>query len=524
LKKAPKRILFGARHILSRAAYNEATQITEAEYMTNAAIYQDIARRTGGDIYIGVVGPVRTGKSTFIKRFMESLVIPNIEDVFRRERARDELPQSGSGRTIMTAEPKFVPEEAVEIKLDENVSCTVRLIDSVGYLVEGALGGEEDGRERMVTTPWYETEIPMKQAAEEGTRKVISEHSTIGIVVTTDGSVTELPRSAYLEAEARVIAELQQLGKPFVILVNSVNPHAKETKALRAELAEKYGVTCMAVNCVELDENGITEILSGTLYEFAVTKLGFYLPTWIETLENDHPIKKELYAAILNGAEKMHTIRDVTEGVSVFPECAYIEDANIRRLELGSGEAYIGVEVPKALFYSTLSENSGFEIRNDGDLMRLLSGMKERKEEYDRVAEALQDVRNSGYGIVLPSREELSLEEPEIVRQGGRYGVKLKASAPSIHMIAVNVVTEVNPGIGGERSSEDVVNFLLQEFEGDVSKIWNSNIFGKSLNELAGESLHTKLRKMAPEAREKLRDTLGKIVNEGSSGLICILL
>ena len=492
--------------------------------MVNNSIYQDIARRTGGDVYVGVVGPVRTGKSTFIKRFMESLVIPNIEDVYRRERAKDELPQSGSGRTIMTAEPKFVPEEAVQISVGDNISCSVRLIDSVGYLVEGALGSDENGQERMVTTPWFAKEVPMRVAAEEGTRKVISEHSTIGIVITTDGTVTELPREAYLDAEARVIKELQSLGKPFVVLLNSVQPRHPQTVGLCKELSEKYGVTCLPVNCLELSEEEITGIISAVLEAFPITQFGIFLPSWVDALKPEHPLVQELYAAILRGGEQVQTLRDVNCGLALISACESITHAAVKEADPGTGSVHIVLDVPREMFYQILSENSGFEIRGDGDLMSLMAGLKQTKNEYERVAEALQDVRQYGYGIVLPSKEDLSLAEPEIVRQGGRYGVKLKASAPSIHMIAVDVVTEVNPGIGGERSSEDVVNFLLQEFEGDVGKIWGSNIFGKSLDDLAGESLHTKLRNMPADARGKIRDTLGKIVNENINGLICILL
>ena len=492
--------------------------------MTNQSIYQDIAQRTGGDIYIGVVGPVRTGKSTFIKRFMETLVIPNIEDVYRKERARDELPQSGSGRTVMTAEPKFVPEEAVQLTLNENVTCAVRLIDSVGYLVEGALGGEENGQERMVTTPWFDSEIPMRKAAEEGTRKVISEHSTIGIVITTDGSVTEFPREAYIESERRVISELKQLGKPFVVLVNSAEPKSEKVQRLCSEIEAEYTVTCLAVNCLMLEEKEITEIIRAVLTEFPVSMFGVYFPSWIDALDSKHTLKRELYEAVLQGAKSVRTLKEAECGAEIIRQNENVSAVKINKAELGTGTLYLHVEVPNTLFYQTLTENSGFSIRDDGDLMELLGGLKAAKTEYERVAEALKDVRDHGYGIVLPQKDELKLEEPEIIRQGGRYGVKLKASAPSVHMIAVDVVTEVNPGIGGERSSEDVVNFLLQEFEGDVSKIWGSNIFGKSLNELAGESLHTKLRNMPSEARDKLKETLGRIVNEDSNGLICILL
>ncbi len=487
-------------------------------------IYEDIALRTDGDIYIGVVGPVRTGKSTFIKRFMENLVIPNIENVYRRERARDELPQSGSGRTITTAEPKFVPEDAVEISMEGSAVFSVRLIDCVGYMVPGAVGSLEDDAPRMVTTPWFDHEIPMTEAAEIGTRKVIAEHSTIGIVVTTDGSITDIPREDYLEAEERVITELKELGKPFLVLLNSAQPSSDRAQAIRADIAGRYDVTCVAADCLELDEKAVTAIIKGVLYEFPVKELDLFLPPWVDALPYGHPIKSGLYTAIRSGAEGMHRIRDVSQAVAAIGECGSVSSAQVTSISLGSGVAAARLELPRGLFYETLSDQSGFTIRDDGDLMGLLTDLSQVKCEYDKVAGALEEVKSTGYGIVVPSTSELVLEEPEIVRQGGRYGVRLKASAPSIHMIRADIETEVSPIVGNEKQSEEMVNYLLQEFEGDTKAIWQSNIFGKSFHELVSEDLNAKLKRMPDDARSKLQETLQRIINEGSGGLICIIL
>ena len=487
-------------------------------------IYEDIAHRTQGDIYIGVVGPVRTGKSTFIKRFMETMVIPGIENVYRKERARDELPQSGSGRTIMTAEPKFVPEEAVELTLEDGGSFSVRLIDCVGYMVPGAVGQMEDDMPRMVTTPWFEEEIPMTEAAEIGTRKVIAEHSTIGIVITTDGNITDISREDYLEAEERVIRELKELGKPFLVLVNSAYPEAPRAQAIRNDLAARHDVTCLTVNCLELDEADMVGIIKAVLYEFPVKELDLFLPPWVDALPYDHPIKAELYAAVREGAAQMRRIRDVEGTIKAIGECESISRAGVTAIDLGSGMASAELDLPRRLFYDTLSVQSGFTIADDGDLMSLLTGLARIKAEYDKVASALEEVRETGYGIVIPSPEELVLEEPEIVKQGGRYGVRLKASAPSIHMIRADIETEVSPIVGNEKQSEDMVDYLLQEFEGNTGKIWQSNIFGKSFHELVSEDLQTKLKRMPEDARGKLRETLQRILNEGTGGLICIIL
>jgi stage IV sporulation protein A len=488
------------------------------------SIYEDIALRTGGDIYVGVVGPVRTGKSTFIKRFMETLVIPNIDNIYMRERAKDELPQSGSGRTIMTAEPKFVPEDAVDITMDGGASFSVRLIDCVGYMVPGAIGQFEGDTERMVTTPWFDYDIPLTEAAEVGTRKVITEHSTIGLVITTDGTITDIERQNYIEPEARVIRELKEIGKPFLVIVNSANPGGEKAQKLRQEIAERHGVTCLVKNCLTLDKEDVSSIIRSVLYEFPLQEVNIYLPAWVNALPMDHAIKSELFTNIRKSFSSAFKIRDVENAVYAMGQSSNVSQANIRDMDLGTGVVSAGVELPHSLFYATLSEQSGLDIKDDGDLISLLSQLSKVKREYDRIDSALQDVRARGYGIVMPGREELRLEEPEIVRQGGRYGVRLKASAPSIHMIMANIETEVSPAVGGEKSSEDIINFLLQEFEGDVSKIWESNIFGKSLYDIAGEGLNAKIKKMPEETQAKLQETLQRIVNEGSGGLICIIL
>ena len=490
----------------------------------NTSIYQNIATRTAGDIYIGVVGPVRTGKSTFIKRFMETQVIPNIENVYRKERARDELPQSGSGRTIMTAEPKFVPEEAAQIQLPDGAAFSVRLIDCVGYMVPGAIGQYEDDAPRMVTTPWFDHEIPMTEAAEIGTRKVITEHSTIGIVITTDGTISDIPREDYLEAEERVIRELQELGKPFIVLLNSAEPRSDRAQAIARDVTSRYEVRCMPVNCLELGEEDVTEILKAVLYEFPMQELDLYLPPWVDALPAEHPIKAGLYDAVRQGTGQLRHIREVEGVITALGASENISEAKITSIDLGTGVAAARLGLPRELFYKTLSEQSGFDVSDDGDLMSLLTKLAAVKSEYDKVAGALKDVRETGYGIVVPGIDELKLEEPEIMKQGGRYGVRLKASAPSIHMIRADIETAVSPIVGNEKQSEDMVNYLLQEFEGDTSKIWQSNIFGRSFHELVNEDLQAKLKRMPEDARKKLQETLTRIINEGSGGLICIIL
>lgn len=491
---------------------------------TLTSIYEDIAARTAGDIYLGVVGPARTGKSTFIKRFMETLVLPSIDDDYRRQRARDELPQSGSGRTVMTAEPKFVPEEAVEISMEGGGTFSVRLVDCVGYLVPGAVGQLEDGEPRMVHTPWFPQEIPMAEAAEIGTRKVIAEHATIGIVITTDGTITDLPREAYPEAEGRVIEELKALGKPFLILLNSAHPQGEAAQKLRAKLAEQYDVTCLAVSCLDLDQQAVTEIIQAVLYEFPLEELQLFLPDWVETLPTEHPIRAALFQAIRAQAGKLVRIRDVKPAVAAMGQCELVTGASVTGMKLGSGCCQARLELPRSLFYDTLSQQTGFALHSDGELLALLERLAVVQAEHQKVAAAMEEVRATGYGIVIPEAEELELEQPEIIKQGGRYGVRLRAKAPSIHMIRADIQAEVSPIVGSEKQSEDMLGFLLEEFEGAPEKIWQSNIFGRSFHELINEDLATKLKHMPEDAREKMRLTLERILNEGSGGLICIIL
>lgn len=491
---------------------------------TLTSIYEDIAARTAGDIYLGVVGPARTGKSTFIKRFMETLVLPSIDDDYRRQRARDELPQSGSGRTVMTAEPKFVPEEAVEIAMEGGGTFSVRLVDCVGYLVPGAVGQLEDGEPRMVHTPWFPQEIPMAEAAEIGTRKVIAEHATIGIVITTDGTITDLPREAYPEAEGRVIEELKALGKPFLILLNSAHPQGEAAQKLRAKLAEQYDVTCLAVSCLDLDQQAVTEIIQAVLYEFPLEELQLFLPDWVETLPTEHPIRAALFQAIRAQAGKLVRIRDVKPAVAAMGQCELVTGASVTGMKLGSGCCQARLELPRSLFYDTLSQQTGFALHSDGELLALLERLAVVQAEHQKVAAAMKEVRATGYGIVIPEAEELELEQPEIIKQGGRYGVRLRAKAPSIHMIRADIQAEVSPIVGSEKQSEDMLGFLLEEFEGAPEKIWQSNIFGRSFHELINEDLATKLKHMPEDAREKMRLTLERILNEGSGGLICIIL
>jgi len=490
----------------------------------STGIYQDMAARTQNSIYIGVVGPVRTGKSTFIKRFMETQVIPHIDNVYRRDRAKDELPQSGSGRTIMTAEPKFVPEEAVEVALDEGVSFSVRLIDCVGYMVPGAVGQFEDLAPRMVMTPWYDYEIPMTEAAEIGTRKVMTDHSTVGIVVTTDGTVTDIPRHDYEEAEERVIRELQEIGKPFIVLLNSSQPEGERAHSIASEIAQTYQVKCAPVNCQTMDEQDIAALMQDLLFEFPVQELDIYLPSWVEALPAEHTIKSDIYQTVRENARDLHHIRELNGALEKMQECTCIQTAALRGIDLGRGVAQADIRLPRSMFFDTISQQSGLTVTDDGDLMALLTQLGSAKQEYDKVADALRNARENGYGIMMPGVEELNLEDPEIVRQGGRYGVRMKASAPSIHMIRADIETTVSPIVGNEKQSEDMVNYLLQEFEGDTSKIWNSNIFGRSFHEIVGEDLQAKLKRMPTDAQAKLRQALERIINEGGGGLICIIL
>lgn len=484
-------------------------------------IYADIAARTGGNIYVGVVGPVRTGKSTLIKRIMEVLVIPCIGDPYRAERARDELPQSGSGKTIMTSEPKFVPEEAVEISPDGKTRLRVRMIDSVGYMVTGAVGAEEDGVPRMVTTPWFDHEIPMTEAAELGTKKVMEEHCSVGLVVTTDGSVTDIPRSDYLEAEGRAIRDMQATGKPYLVIINSRNPGSDTAKAVREELRSKYGVDAAVADCQALDAGGIAELLRELLCAFPMRELRVYLPRWMDALEPEHPVKAGLYAALLGCAEKISVLGQAEEALSGLGELEQVTDYSVRAIDLGTGTVSCVLTFPEKLFYEILSARAGMTIRSDAQLLALLTELSQVKQEYDRISDALSSAKATGYGVVMPSAAEMKLEAPEMLRKNGSFGVKLKAGAPSIHMIRVDIDTEINPMVGGEQQSQDLVNYLSGE---DPDKLWESNIFGKSVYELIQEGLTAKLVRMPEDVRAKFRGSLTRIVNEGATGLICLIL
>ena len=492
--------------------------------MENTSLYQDIAKRTDGDIYVGVVGPVRTGKSTFIKKFMDLLVIPNIDNEYKKERAKDELPQSAGGKTIMTTEPKFVPNEAIEITLDNNLKFKTRLVDCVGYLVDNAIGYLEDDMPRMVKTPWSEEEIPFETAAEIGTKKVIQEHSTIGILVTTDGSITDIPREDYIKAEERVVKELKELNKPFIILLNSDSPNSDFARELSSKLSDKYGTTVIPINCEELSIEDINNMFSKILYEFPVEQVNFKFPKWIDGLDFEHPLKSELYNQIKSAFCDVNVLKEVSSCVDNIKQTEIIDNTSIENIQLGSGIVNVSITLKDELFYKVLSEISGVSIANEGDLFSIISDLSKTKKEYDKIACALDEVNRKGYGIVTPSIDELILDEPEMVKQGSRFGVKLRANAPSIHMIKANIQTEVSPIVGSEKQSEELVNYLLSEFENDPKKIWESNIFGKSLHELVNEGLQTKLAKMPEDAQIKLQETLERIVNEGSGGLICIIL
>ena len=484
-------------------------------------IYADIAGRTGGNIYIGVVGPVRTGKSTLIKRIMEQLVIPNMEDPYRQERARDELPQSGSGRTIMTSEPKFVPEEAVKILTDTATKLRVRMIDTVGYMVDGAVGAEEDGKPRMVTTPWYDEEIPMTQAAELGTKKVMEEHCSIGMVVTTDGTVTDIPRADYESAERRAIEDMKATGKPFLVIINSRTPGGSAAKQVKEKLDREFGVRSVIADCQALDTDQIAGILKELLYAFPLKELRIHMPRWMDVLEEDHPLKASLYEALLQRAEEITTLASAAPELGKLTELEQILGFELRSVELSTGTVSCVLRFPEALFYEILSTKAGIEIRNDAQLLKLLTELSQTKTAYDKISDALSQVKATGYGVVMPKAEEMVLEKPEIIKKGGSFGVKLKAGAPSIHMIRVDIDTEISPMVGDEKQSRDLIAYLGGE---DSEKLWQSNIFGKSVYELIQEGLSAKLVQLPEEVRGKFRGTLSRIVNDGANGLICLIL
>lgn len=490
----------------------------------NNDIYSDIAKRTDGDIYIGVVGPVRSGKSTFIKKFMEQLVIPNISSDYMRGRAVDELPQSSAGKTIMTTEPKFIPEDAVEVCVGENAKFNVRMIDCVGYIVPSSIGYIENEAPRMVRTPWFEDEVPFAMAAEMGTQKVIREHSTIGLVITTDGSISDIPRDEYSEAEERVIKELQAINKPFIVVLNCVNPTSADSRSLAAAMSEKYGTPVIAVNCLDLAQEDITAILKQVLYSFPIKEINIRMPKWICSLDKEHWLKKSVMESIRLSADNIKAVRDVDSIADKMSACEFVSEARVTDIDLGKGSAVLELIPEGSLFYKIIGEETGAEINGDSDLLPLLKELMETKRKYARVENALSEVDATGYGIVMPQIDEMTLEEPEITKQGGRYGVRLKASAPSVHMMRADIVTEINPIVGSEKQSEELLMYLMKEFEENPQQIWNSNIFGKSLHELVNEGLHNKLYHMPVDARLKLQETLERIINEGCGGLICFIL
>lgn len=487
-------------------------------------LYRDIAERTDGDVYIGVVGPVRTGKSTMITRLMNDMVIAAMPQGPKRDRITDELPQSGSGRTIMTTQPKFVPGEAVTLSLSDQLPVRVRMVDSVGYLVEGALGTDEDGASRMVHTPWFDHDIPFEQAAEIGTRKVITDHATIGLVVTTDGSICDIPREAYLDAEARVVNELQQLGKPFVVVLNSRNPQKEETQQLKEQLSQQYDVPVLAVNVKEMSSTDIQQIFEEVLYQFPLREVHIRVPGWLGALEESHWLIGHILEALRTGAAETHCMRDHRRFSECLAQSEYTEGLKSDGVELGGGKLCYTLPMREELFNRILGEECGTVIEGNAHLLRLMKELVAAKAEYDHVAEALRSVRETGYGLVTPSMSELRLQEPEIVQQGSRFGVRLKANAPSLHLIRVDIETEVSPVVGTEKQSEELVRYLLEEFENDPQRIWQTDFFGKSLHELVREGLSNKLMRMPADAQEKVQETLSRIINEGSGGMICILL
>ena len=482
------------------------------------SIYRDIAKRTGGDIYIGVVGPVRTGKSTFIHRFLDNLIIPVIENEYDRERTLDQMPQSASGRTIMTTEPKFVPDESVRVRLEDGTEFNVKMVDCVGYIVDGALGGEENGETRMVKTPWSEKEMPFSRAAELGTTKVIGEHATIAMLVTTDGTISDIPRESYISAEERVVRELREHSKPFAIILNSAKPEGEEAHALAMELEEKYGAPVALVCCPELDGEDIREILGLVLSEFPVRSLEFSLPEWTEALSIEHPLKRRLVDAVAAFADSVEKLGDVDKRLQDFPEFKKCS------LNAGDGTAEFDIPLSKDEYYTTLSEVSGLEAKDERGLFELVCSLAKMAEKYKKIESALRDVEERGYGIVMPTANELELDEPGIMKSANGYGVRLTARGESIHMIKTGIKAELCPVIGGEDQSAEVAKYLSEELSENKEKVWEYNMFGRSLYDMVNDSMMAKLEHMPDESREKLGDTLGKIINEGSNGLICILL
>lgn len=492
--------------------------------MDNFDVFRDIATRTGGDIYIGVVGAARTGKSTFIKKFMDLLVVPNIEDENVKKRVIDELPQSGAGRTIMTTEPKFVPDEAVLVNIKEGIDVNVRLIDCVGFPIEGAVGYQDENGPRMVRTPWSEDEMAFEEAAEVGTRKVIEDHSTMGIVVITDGSVTDIPRENYLEAEEVAITKLKELGKPFVIVLNSRYPNEVETIELAQELEIQYEVPVIPVDCAQLSHGAIMQILEEALFEFPVIEVNVNLPKWIDELDEDHWLRKQFEDVVTEAIGQVKRLRDIDGAIETLSRADNVQDVMLEQMDMGTGVANVEMSIDDGLFFRVLNEVSGYAIEGEHDLLKIINQLSHAKREFDKVEIGLNEVREKGYGVVPPILSEMVLEEPELIKQGGRFGVKLKASAPALHIIKTDVTTEITPLMGTEKQCEDLVRYMLEKFEENPAQIWEYDIFGKSLHELVRENIQSKLQRMPDNAQDKLQETLKRIVNEGSGGLICIII
>ena len=492
--------------------------------MEQQSVFEQIAARTNGGVYLGVVGPVRTGKSTFVKRFMEQLVLPNIENVYQKERARDELPQSGSGRTIMTSEPKFVPEEAVQIQPDGKTKLSVRLIDTVGYLIPGAAGAEEDGAARMVTTPWFDEQIPMERAAELGTKKVMEEHAVVGIVMTTDGTITDIPREDYVEAEEKAIRDMIAAEKPFVVIVNSAQPEGENAHSVCTQLTQTYGVRARAMNCLTMQQQEICDLLTELMYEFPLREIRFFLPGWVNALPQENTLKAALYSSMRALANDAVKLSDAESSLGKLAELEQVEQFRVTAVDLAEGSVSCELVFPESLFYEILSKETGVNVEDDADLMQTLETLAFAKREYDRIAPALEQVKATGYGIMMPDQSDLQLAEPQIVKKNGNFAVKLKASAPSIHLMRADIETEISPMVGGEQESAQLITFLLTEYEEDRQKLWESNIFGKSLFELVNEGLSTKITRMPDDAKMKMTKALTRMINENTGGMICIIL
>ncbi|MCR4963680.1 MAG: stage IV sporulation protein A [Firmicutes bacterium] len=492
--------------------------------MENFDVLKDVSERTGGDIYLGVVGPVRTGKSTFIKRFMETLVLSNIEDFHERSRALDETPQSGAGRTIMTSEPKFIPAEAVDVAVADGISMRVRLVDCVGYGVEDALGFMEEDEPRMVNTPWFDEPIPFNEAAELGTRKVISEHSTIGLIMTADGSFGDLPRENFVPAEQRVVSELKELGKPFVIILNSAHPDEDAALDLARELSEQYQVSVMPVDVPHMDYQDILDILNASLYEFPVSEIHITLPQWVEELPAEHALRQRLERQVGQSVANVSKVRDISQLLTDLQIEEITGDIALSNLDLGQGAASIKVDAAGGLFYQVLSEYAGMPVEGEHTILRVIRQFGRGAREWEKIAPAMTEVLENGYGVVTPQLDEMYLEEPELIKQGGHFGVKLRASAPSYHIIRANVSAELTPLIGTEKQCEELVRYIMNEFEDDPQKLWSTNIFGKSLHDLVSEEISGKLTRMPEHAQAKLAETLQRIVNDSGGGLIFIII